>query len=199
MKLYSCPQITHLSPRMCLHALLMQVCKSKSLFFLYEKCSENSKGCPIFLRLRWTFHCMCSYTKDGLPSPVTQLSGLWNARKNIPNRTKNISAINKTKQSHQQMIHITPLTTKRLCAQVGLLQSCHLSPLARLVRGSSVILPLWSAAELFVFGTQTRGTVTFWQQASSQSLPAPSSQQRNWLPQVKIKNICKWIYVQTLN
>lgn len=64
--------------------LFVQACKTKPLFLLCEKCSENSKGWPVFLRARWTFHRTCSYTKDGLPSQATQLSGLWNARINIP-------------------------------------------------------------------------------------------------------------------
>lgn len=62
---------------------------------------------------------------------VTQLFGLWNARVNIPTE-QTTPLLKKKKEQNQQIIHIILSTTKSPSVQVGLLQSCHLSPLAGL-------------------------------------------------------------------
>lgn len=175
------------------------MCQAKSLFSPYEKHSENHRGCPIFppATWRWTFYRVRNSTKDGFPLKLTQLFGLWNARINIPG--EQTTSLLKTKKNPQkQIIHIM-LTTKSLPVQVGLLQSCHLSPLASSVCGSSVIFPLWSAAKLLVLRRETWGTAKLCHQSSSQSIPGQKASTRQQVTElaswIKDQNICKQMQV----
>lgn len=134
--------------------------------------------------------------KDGFPLELTQLFGLWNARINIPR--EQTTSLLKTKKTQKQIIHIM-LTTKSLPVQVGLLQSCHLSPLASSVCGSSLIFPLWSAAKLLVLNRETWGTAKLCHQSSSQSIPGQKASTRQWVTElaswIKDQNSCKQMQV----